>query len=110
FMIGHIVSKLSMGAMPVAGATVAPQGSAADKVTVIYPNATFTAPGTSTSATGLFLVIPKAGIGTDGGTAAVVATWTVTPPSGDTRVWGSFTAGSNPGSAFVILVPANETP
>src|SRR5215470_14954030 len=53
FMIGHIVGKVSEGAPPVSGATVAPAAGTASKVDVVYPNATFTGIGTSTSATGI---------------------------------------------------------
>lgn len=105
FMIGSIVSKLSEGAKPVAGAMVTPGD--ATRVNVIYPSADFMSVGTSTSATGTVLVVPKAG-GTN--STPVVTSWSVTAPTGDTRVWPTLTAGSTPGTAFVILFAANETP
>jgi hypothetical protein len=105
FMVGTVVSKLSQGAMAVPGATVVPAD--ATRVNVIYPNADFTGVGTSTSANGTVLVVPKAG-GTNA--TPVVTSWSVTAPSGDTRVWPTLTAGSTPGTAFVILFAANETP
>jgi hypothetical protein len=103
FMIGSVVSKLSQGATPVAGAMVTTTDT---RVNIIYPNADFSGVGTSTSATGTILVVPKP----VAQPTSIVATWTVTAPSGDTRVWPSLTAGSTPGTAFVILFAANETP
>jgi hypothetical protein len=103
FMIGSVVSKLSQGATPVAGAMVTTTDT---RVNIIYPNADFSGVGTSTSATGTILVVPKPVTQP----TSIVATWTVTAPSGDMRVWPSLTAGSTPGTAFVILFAANETP
>ena len=103
FMIGTVVSKLSQGPLPVAGATVTTTDA---RVNIIYPTADFSGVGTSTSANGSFLVVPKP----TANPTAIVATWTVTAPSGDTRVWPALTAGSTPGTAFVILFAANETP
>jgi len=102
FMIGTVVSKLSEGAKPIAGATVTTGDT---RVNIIYPNADFSGVGQSTAAPhGSFLVVPKP-VATQ---TAIVATWTVTPPSGDTRTWPMLTAGSTPGTAFVILFAANE--
>jgi hypothetical protein len=105
FMIGSILGKQSAGAMPVAGATLTPTD--ATKVNVIYPSADFMSAGTSTSATGTVLVVPKASVAN---AVPVVTSWTVTAPTGDTRTWPMLTAGSTPGTAFVILFAANETP
>ncbi len=105
FMIASILGKQSAGAMPVMGATLTPTD--ATRVNIIYPSADFMSVGTSTSATGTVLVVPKAG-GTNA--TPVVTSWAVTAPSGDTRVWPTLTAGSTPGTAFVILFAANETP
>ncbi len=105
FMIASILGKPSAGAAPVAGATLTPTD--ASKVNVLYPSADFMSAGTSTSATGTVLVVPKLG----GASAIPVVTqWMVTAPTGDTRVWPALTAGSTPGTAFVILFAANETP
>lgn len=101
FMIGTVVTKLSEGAMPVMGATVTTSDT---RVKILYPSANFMANGTSTAAHGSFLVVPNA----TANPTAIVATWTVTPPAGDTRTWPSLTAGSTPGTAFVILFAANE--
>jgi hypothetical protein len=103
FMIASILGKQSAGAMPVAGATLTPAD--ASKVNVIYPSADFTSAGTSTSATGTVLVVPKASVAN---ATPVVTQWTVTAPTGDTRTWPVLTAGSTPGTAFVILFAANE--
>lgn len=105
FMIASILGKQSAGAMPVAGATLTPMDLT--RVNVIYPSADFTTVLTSTSATGTVLVVPKIG---GAGAAPVVTSWSVTAPTGDTRVWPTLTAGSTPGTAFVILFAANETP
>lgn len=105
FMVATIVSKLSQGAMPVAGATLTPTD--ASRVNLIYPTANFMSVGTSTSANGTVLVVPKTG---GAGATPVVTSWAVTAPTGDTRVWPTLTAGSTPGTAFVILFAANETP
>jgi hypothetical protein len=102
FLIGHVVGKLSEGPQPagVAGAKVMATGN----FEVIYPTATFdptAGKGTVTSATGIFLMVPKAA-------ESVVTSWTVVPPAGDSRTWEMHLAGSNPGNAFIIIMPANE--
>lgn len=105
FMVATVLPKASQGVTPVAGAMLVPAD--ATRVNVIYPNADFTGVGTSTSANGTVLVVPKAG----GANAnSVVTTWSITAPSGDTRVWPTLTAGTTPGTAFIILFQANETP
>jgi hypothetical protein len=104
FLIGHVVGKLSEGHPDpdgVAGATVVPGGTTASMFDLIYPNADFTAKGSATAASGIFLMIPKA-------TASIVTTWDVVPPMGDTRTWPQHLAGANPGNAFIIILPANE--
>jgi hypothetical protein len=104
FLIGHVVGKLSEGHPDpegVAGATVVPGGTSATTFDLIYPNADFSGKGTATAAGGIFLMIPKA-------EASIVTTWDVVPPAGDTRTWPQHLAGSNPGNAFVIILPANE--
>jgi len=100
FMIGTVVGSLASGAMPVMGATVTTSDT---RVNILYPSADFMSVGTSTASHGSFLVVPKA----VANPTAIVATWTVTPPTGDTRTWTSLTAGSTPGTAFVILFAAN---
>jgi hypothetical protein len=102
YMIGHVVGKVAEGAPPIAGATVAPMVQ--NKIDIVYPNATFTGVGTSTAPHGIFLAIPRV----SGTPASVVTTWTITPPTGETRTWPMYTAGTNPGSAFVILMVAND--
>lgn len=99
FLIGHVVGKLSEGPTPagVAGAKVAATGM----FKVLYPNDTFTKTGETTSSSGIFIMVPNKA-------EPVVATWDVVPPSGDTRTWNMYLAGSNPGTAFVIILPANE--
>jgi hypothetical protein len=106
FLIGHVLDKLSTATTPagpagVAGATVMAQGA----FDVIYPNATFTGKGTATAASGIFLMVPRL---VNGAAQAVVTNWTVIPPAGDTRGWEAHLAGTNPGNAFVIIMPANE--
>jgi hypothetical protein len=85
----------------VAGATVVPAGTAAATFDLIYPNADFTGKGPATSASGIFLVVPKQA-------GAIVTSWDVVPPKGDTRTWPMHLAGTNPGNAFIIIMPANE--
>jgi hypothetical protein len=97
FLIGHVVGKVSLGAMPVAGAKVAATGP----FDVVYPAADFKSAGTTTSALGIFLMVPKM-------TQAVVASWDVVPPTGDTRTWETHLAGSNPNNAFIIIMQASE--
>ena len=97
FLIGHVVGKVSLGAMPVAGAKVAATGP----FDYVYPNADFSGVGTTTSANGLFLMVPKEA-------KAVVASWDVVPPAGDTRTWETHLAGANPNNAFVIILQASE--
>jgi hypothetical protein len=101
FLIGHVVGKLSEGPEPagVAGATVMPVGAA--PFDVLYPNATFTATGNATAASGIFLVVPRTAM-------AFVASCMVVAPAGETRTWDAFLAGSNPANAFIIILPANE--
>jgi hypothetical protein len=105
FLIGHVVGRLSDGPVPagVAGATVTAMGA----FDVIYPTADFMGKGSSTSASGIFLMIPKL---VNGQPAPVVTSWTVNPPAGDTRTWEVHLAGSNPKNAFVIIMPADEAP
>jgi hypothetical protein len=106
-MIGTVVGKLSAGAAPVAGAVItASTATTMAKVSIVYPNDTFTGVGTSTAAHGTFLVVPKP----VSPQTSIVGTWNVAPPANDTRVWTSLTAGTTPGTAFVILFAANETP
>jgi len=105
FMIASILGKQSAGAAAVAGAMLTPTD--ASKVNVLYPSADFMSNLTSTSTTGTVLVVPKAA---GANAIPVVTSWTVTAPTGDTRVWPVLTAGSTPGTAFVILFAANETP
>jgi hypothetical protein len=99
FLIGHVVGKLSEGPVPagVAGATVSAMGP----FKVIYPNADFTNTGPRTSTSGIFIMVPNKA-------EPVVTTWDVVKPAGDPRTWDMHLAGSNPGTAFVIILPANE--
>ncbi|HSZ84115.1 MAG TPA: hypothetical protein VLA14_17645 [Polyangia bacterium] len=99
FLIGYVVGKPSEGTFPppIAGATVSATGA----FDVIYPNADFSATGTATSTSGVFLMVPKMA-------ASVVATWTVNPPATETRTWNQYLAGANPGNAFIIILAANE--
>jgi hypothetical protein len=104
FLIGHVVGKVSEGTpdpQGVAGATVVPGGTAASSFDVIYPNADFSAKGNRTAASGIFLMVPKAA-------APIVTTWDVVPPADDPRTWSQYLAGTSPGNAFVIIIPANE--
>ena len=104
FLIGHVVGKLSEGHPDpggVIGATVTPGGTAAASFDLIYPDATVSEKGTATAASGIFLMIPKAA-------APIVTTWDIVPPDGDTHTWPQYLAGSNPGNAFVAIMPANE--
>jgi hypothetical protein len=100
FLIGHIVGKLSEGPMPagLAGATVAATGD----FDIVYPKDDFSGVGASTGANGLFLMVPKKL------NEPIVTMWDVVPPASETRTWGVHIAGSNPGNAFVIIMPANE--
>ena len=100
FLIGHIVGKLSEGPVPagVAGAKI----SATGNFDILYPNADFTVAGTTTAASGIFIMVPKA-------VEPVVTTWEVLPPANETRGWAmNLVAGSNPNSAFVVILPAKE--
>jgi hypothetical protein len=99
FLIGHVVGKLSEGPVPagVAGAKVVATGS----FDVLYPNADFTAAGTTTAAQGIFIAVPKTA-------GPMVAMWDVVPPAGDARTWAKYLAGANPNNAFVIIIPADE--
>ena len=101
FLIGHIVGPVNAdGSVPdgVAGAKVAATGTTFD---VVYPSADFRSAGATTSTSGIFLMVPKQA-------EAVVATWDVVPPTGDTRVWTPHLAGSNPNNAFIIILPADQ--
>jgi hypothetical protein len=100
FMLGTIVSKLSEGAMPVAGATITTSDT---RTTILYPSADFMTNGTSTASHGTFLVVPKLA-----SPNSIVATWTVGKPAGDTHTWTPLTAGTSPGTAFVLLFAATE--
>jgi hypothetical protein len=105
FMVGTIIGRLSSGVTPIAGATVAVPATET-RVSILYPNDTFMGTGTSTASHGTFLVVPKSATA-----GAIVTSWTVTAPSTGTGmdfVWPTLTAGSTPGTAFVILFPANE--
>jgi hypothetical protein len=106
FLIGHITGAApadGSNPVPVAGATVVASGTAASGFDLIYPTADFTGKGTATSATGIFLVVPKAA-------SPIVTTWTVVRPTGDTRTWQDHLAGTNPNNAFVIILPADDQP
>ena len=105
FMLATVVGKVSESTPPVAGAMITTNDM---RTNIIYPNADFTGVSTTgTAAHGTVLVVPKmaadAGIPT-----SIVASWTITSPSGDSRVWPSLTAGTSPGTAFVLLFAANE--
>ena len=102
FILGTIAGKASQGNAPVAGATVS-VASSETRFNIVYPNAAFTGVGTATAAHGTFLAVPKLA-----SAPVIVTSWTVTAPTGDTRVWPSLTAGSTPGSAFVLMMSANE--
>jgi hypothetical protein len=105
FMIGTVVGKLSAGPspVPVAGAVITTSDT---RITILYPSADFMSNGTSTANHGTFLVVPKPATPQ----TSVVAGWSVTPPAGDGRTWPSLMAGTTPGTCFVILFAANETP
>ncbi len=102
FVLGTITGKASQGGAPVAGATVSVVPTET-RFNIVYPNATFTGVGTATAAHGTFLAVPKLA-----SAPVIVTIWTVTAPTGDARGWPSLTAGSTPGSAFVLVMPANE--
>jgi hypothetical protein len=104
YMIGHVTGKLSTGAMPVAGATITAAGAAAGQVDIIYPNATFNGAGAATASHGIFLVVPHM----EATPGSHVTIWTVKPPSTATDTWSTYTAGTQPGAAFVIIMAANE--
>jgi hypothetical protein len=106
FMLGSVVGKVSLGAPSVMGATVTASGTTASKVDILYPNDTFTGFGSSTASHGTFLVVPKAVTPQ----TSIVGTWTVAGPTSSTMTWTAATAGTNPGTAFVLLFAANETP
>ncbi len=106
FMLASILTKRSEGAAPVMGAKLTPTD--ASKVNILYPSIDVMSNGTSTSALGTVLVVPKIG---GANAIPVVTQWSVTAPTGDTtHTWPMLTAGSTPGTAFVILFAANETP
>jgi len=98
FMIGSVLDATQN---PVADATVASSSADFD---IYYPTPDMTTNpptvtnGTKTSATGMFLVVPK--VGKTGGTS----TLTVTPATGNP--YPGTMAGTNAGSAFILfLVP-----
>ncbi|HVU49331.1 MAG TPA: hypothetical protein VHL80_01530 [Polyangia bacterium] len=102
FLIGFVLDKASSAAVPagVAGAKVTtPATTTAVPFDVIYPNDTFTAAGTATASSGIFIVVPKMAM-------TVVATWSVIGPDG-TRTWTPQVAGTNPNNAYVALMPAD---
>jgi hypothetical protein len=106
YLIGHVVGKVSEGnpdPIPVAGATVTSSSTTTEPFELLYPNADFTAKGTATAADGLFIVVPKTA-------ASFVTSWNVVPPQDDPRVWATSLGGTTPGGAFVMILPANETP
>jgi hypothetical protein len=108
FLIGHVLGRLSSATTPagpagVAGATVTATGD----FDVIYPTADFTGKGDKTSATGIFLMVPRL---KNGAAVPVVTNWMVVPPTGDARTWEAHIAGSNPNNAFIIIMPADEAP
>jgi len=39
---------------------------------------------------------------------SVVTSWSVTKPAGDSHSWVPLTAGTSPGTAFVLLFAASE--
>jgi hypothetical protein len=100
FMLGTVINKVSEGGMPVMGAMVTTTDT---RATILYPNADFSGVGTSTAAHGTILVVPKLAA-----PGSIVATWKVMPPSGDAHTWADSTAGTSPGTAFVLLFPASE--
>ena len=103
FMIGTVLGAITGTAAPtpVAGATVA-NLDASMRLAILYPNATFDGFGTSTAAHGTFFALPKAAT-----TSSVVTDWNVTGPSGSGLTWPAYKAGTSPGTAFVLLMPAN---
>lgn len=106
YLIGHVVGRVSEGTpdpLPVAGATVTTAGTGAPQFELLYPNATFTGKTTATGADGIFIVVPKTA-------TSFVTSWYVVRPDGDTRLWDTYLAGTNPGSAFVAILPASEPP
>jgi hypothetical protein len=102
FLIGHILDKASSAPVPagVAGARVTtPASATAMPFDIIYPNDTFTAAGTATASSGIFIVVPKTAM-------TVVAMWSVVGPDG-TRTWTPQVAGTNPMNAYIALMPAD---
>jgi hypothetical protein len=100
FMLGTVVGKLSAGALPVAGATVTVPPTET-RLSILYPNDDFTGVGTSTASHGTILVVRKAATPL----TSVVATWTIAGPGG---TWTNLTAGTSPGTAFVLLMAQDE--
>jgi hypothetical protein len=103
FMIGTVLGSLNGTAAPapVAGAVVSNLDTLM-RLAILYPNATFDGFGTATAAHGTFFVLPKAAT-----TSSVVTDWNVTPPVGSALTWPTYKAGTSPGTAFVLLMPAN---
>lgn len=100
FMLASVVGKLSAGAAPVAGATITTTDI---RTNIIYPNDDFTGIQSTTAVHGTVLVVPKSA-----NPPSIVASWNIGAPAGDTRTWGSLTAGTSPGTAFVLLFAADE--
>ena len=102
FMIGTVLSKRTDSPpTPVEGATITTADTAM-RLAILYPNATFNGFGAATASHGMFLAIPKSAT-----SSAVVTDWTVTGPSGGSLTWPTYKAGTSPGTAFVLLMPAN---
>jgi hypothetical protein len=99
FLIGYVVGKPSEGTFPppVAGVTVSAMGN----FDVLYPSADFSATGTATSTSGIFLMVPRLA-------QPVVTNWTVNRPPTEMRSWTNYLAGANPGNAFIIIMAAIE--
>jgi hypothetical protein len=104
YLIGHVVGMLSEGTPdppPVAGATVTSPGTTTLPYELLYPNADFTMKLGATGPDGIFLVVPKEA-------KSFVTSWNIVRPAGDTREWETYLAGTNPGNAFVAILPAAE--
>jgi hypothetical protein len=96
FMLGTVIGT---DLLPVAGATVAIPPTES-RLSILYPDDTFSDVGrTSTASHGTILVVPKMPAPT-----SIVTSWTVTAPGG---TWPTLTAGTSPGTAFVLLFPQN---
>lgn len=104
YLIGHVVGRLSEGTpdpLPVAGATVTSSGTTAPPYELLYPNADLTAKLSVTGPDGIFLIVPKTA-------ASFVTNLNIVRPDGDARIWDAYLAGTNPGNAFVVILPAAE--